>query len=62
MAPNKPKQPSNSSPPKRPVTATRTSRKLLLQRLREIDRLNRKELAALMEDAERLKRKLHGDS
>jgi len=61
MAPKKPKQPSNLSPPQRPVMATRSSRKLLLQRLREIDRLNRKELASLMEDAERLRQTLHGD-
>ena len=41
------------------VSATRTSRKLLIKRLREIDRLNAQELAVIMADAEKIKQAFH---
>ncbi len=57
----KPNRPP-ASKPRRTVTATRKSKRLMIQRLREIDRLSRKELDNLMNDTERLKRTLHGSN
>lgn len=52
---------SSSSPPKRYVTATRNSRRLLIRRLQEIDKLSRKELNAMKADAEQLKNESNGN-
>lgn len=59
MTKKKPMQPS-STPTRHFPAATRNSRRLLIRRLREIDRLNRKELKTLLSDTEKLKRKLRG--
>ena len=37
------------------VSVTRSSRKLLINRLKEIDKLSAKELAVIMADAEKIK-------
>ena len=45
--------------PRRTVTASGHSRHLLIQRLREIDKLTAKELAVIMADAEKIKQAFH---